>query len=325
MGDERLTREAESTPRIHCLHMPRVPAFALLLIILLTPAAPLHAQARSYEGHLRVDGRERSYLVDLPPAYDGRRALPLVILFHGGGGDARQARRQYGMTALARREGFIVVYPNGSGRMGNRLLTWNAGTCCGYARERRIDEVAFVRALLDSLQATLRIDAARMYATGISNGGMMAYLAACSLGGRIAAIGVVAGELTTTDCRPPRPVAVLAIHGTADDHLPFDGGRGPASLDPHDTRPVAYAIDTWRRLDSCPATPAVTRDGVVTHTRYAGCAGGTAVELYAIQGGGHAWPGADPPRLARRRRDTPSGAMDATQVMWSFFAAHPAR
>lgn len=301
--------------------MPRPLAILILLISLVAPAAA-QSQARSYERTVRVDGRERSWLVDLPPAYDGRRPLPLVILFHGGG-SGRQARGQYGMTELARREGFIVVYPNGSSRRGP-LLTWNAGTCCGYAQDRRIDEIAFVRAMLDSLQATLRSDPARVYATGISNGGMMAYMAACALGGRIAAIGVVAGEMTADACRPPRPVAALAIHGMADEHLPFEGGRGPASLDPHDTRPVSYAVDTWRRIDQCPAAPSVTREGAVTHTRYAGCAGGTAVELYAIAGGGHAWPGADPPRLGRRRRDPPSGAMDATRVIWRFFAAHPA-
>jgi polyhydroxybutyrate depolymerase len=303
--------------------MPRPAAVLLIVITLVIPAA-LDAQGRSYEGRLRVGGRDRTYLVDLPPRYDGRTALPLVLFFHGGGGNARQARRQYGMTELARREGFIVVYPNGSGRVGGRLLTWDAGTCCGFARDRGIDEAAFVRALLDTLQATLRIDPARVYATGISNGGMMSYLAACALGGRIAAVGVVAGELTMTDCRPPRPVAVLAIHGTADDHLPFGGGRGSASLDPHDTRPVSHATDTWRRIDGCTAAPSVRRDGVVTHTRYGGCAAGTAVELYAIEGGGHSWPGAAPPRVGRRRRDPPSRAMDATQTIWRFFAAHPA-
>jgi polyhydroxybutyrate depolymerase len=302
--------------------MPRLLALLLVLLALAPAASP--AQERSYERRLTVGGRERSYLVDLPPGYDGRRALPLVIVFHGGGGNARQARRQYGMAELARREGFIVVHPDGSGRMG-RMLTWNAGTCCGYAQAQRIDEVAFMRAMLDSLQASLRMDPARVYAAGISNGGMMAYLAGCALGGRIAAVGVVAGELTASDCRPPRPVAVLAIHGTADDHLPFGGGPGSASLDPHDTRPVSYAVDTWRRIDRCPAPPAVSRAGAVTHTRYAGCAGGTAVELYAIEGGGHGWPGADPPRIGRRRRDPPSQALDANAVLWAFFQAHPAR
>ena len=193
--------------------MPRPSALIPVLILTFLASLPLGAQGRSYEGRLRVDGRERTYLVDLPPRYDGRRALPLVLVFHGGGGNARQVRQQTGMSELARREGFIAVYPNGSGRLDGRILTWNAGTCCGYARQQRIDEVAFVRALLDSLQATLRIDPARVYATGMSNGGMMAHLVGCSLGGRIAAIGVVAGELTVPECRPPRPVAVVLIHG----------------------------------------------------------------------------------------------------------------
>lgn len=300
--------------------MPRLLAPILILLSLLV-SGTLDAQARSFEGRLRVDGRERSYLVDLPPQYDGRRALPLVLFFHGGGGNARQAKEQYGMSELARREGFIVVYPNGSARRG-RLLTWNAGTCCGYAQKQQIDEAAFVRALLDTLQASLRIDAARVYATGMSNGGMMSYLTACALGERIAAIGVVAGELTVPDCRPRRPVAVLAIHGTADESLPYDGGVGSNARAPHEVRPVSYAMETWRRLDACPATPTVRRDGTVTHARYAPCASGTAVELYTIQGSGHAWPGG---ARGRRRADRPSMALDATRVILSFFAAHPAR
>lgn len=294
-------------------------AWVLALIALLAPAV-LEAQARSYEGRLRVGGRDRTYLVDLPPGYDGRRPLPLVLVFHGGGGSGAQARAQYGMAEMGRREGFIVVHPNGSGR--GRLLTWNAGTCCAYAQRQRIDEVAFVRALLDTLQAALRIDPARVYAAGMSNGGMMAHQVGCALGGRVAAIGVVAGELTVPDCRPPRPVAVLVIHGTADENLPFEGGVGRKAVARHDARSVAHAVDTWRRLDACPAAPVVTRKGVVTHTRYAPCARGTAVELYAIEGGGHAWPGGE---RGARFLDRPSGALDATRVLWDFFAAHPAR
>ncbi|HEX6040129.1 alpha/beta hydrolase family esterase [Longimicrobium sp.] len=295
----------------------------IVIALSLLASAGLHAQARSYEARLRVDGRERTYLVDLPPQYDGRRALPLVLVLHGGGGNGAQVRRATGMTELARREGFIAVYPNGSGR--GRMLTWNNGTCCGWAMRERMDDTRFVRALLDSLQATLRIDPARVYAAGHSNGGMMAYQAACALGGRIAAIGVVAGELTTSECRPPRPVSVVHVHGTADRNLPFGGGVGPDARQAHPARPVSYAIDTWRRIDGCPATPAVSREGTVTHTHYGPCAAGTTVELYAIEGGGHAWPGARASRPARRRGDPPSRALDATAVLWRFFAAHPAR
>lgn len=304
------------------------PGAAAVLVLLSVPLAAraLPAQAnpgpRSYEAHLQAGGRDRTYLVDLPPQYDGRRELPLVIVFHGGGGSGAQVRRQTGMTELARSAGFIAVYPNGSGRFGERLLTWNAGPCCGYARSQLIDEAAFIRALLDRLQATLKIDPVRVYATGISNGGMMAYLAGCTLGGRIAAIGVVSGELTVPDCRPPRPVSVLVIHGTADEHLPFDGGVGRKALAKHDARSVAYAIDSWRRIDGCPAAAREERSGAIVHTAYAPCAHGTAVELYAIQGGGHAWPGGE---RSARFLDAPSDALDATPLIWRFFAAHPAR
>ncbi|HSU17478.1 alpha/beta hydrolase family esterase [Longimicrobium sp.] len=294
----------------------------VMTFVVLVPAA-LWSQtggARSWEGHLRIGGRGRSYLVDLPPQYDGRHPLPLVLMFHGGGGDAAGARRQTGLSEVARGAGFIAVYPNGTGRFRGRLLTWNAWSCCGYAQAQRVDEVAFVRALLDTLQRTLRIDPARVYATGMSNGGMMAYAAGCALADRFAAIAPVSGELTVPVCRPPRPVSVLAIHGTADDHIPFNGGVGSKALARHDARSVAYAIDTWRRLDGCSAAPAAARSGTVVRTSYGPCARGTTVELIAIQGGPHAWPGGE--RMARFL-DRPSDALDASRVIWDFFAAHP--
>jgi polyhydroxybutyrate depolymerase len=304
--------------------MRRSPILILALAALLVPIT-LRNQAggtRSWEGHIRVGGRDRSYLVDLPPRYDGRRPLPLVLMFHGGGGDAAGARRQTGLSEVGRSAGFIAVYPNGTGRFGNRLLTWNAGSCCAYAQAQRVDEVAFVRALLDTLQRTLRVDPVRVYVTGMSNGGMMAYLVGCALGDRVAAIAPVSGELTVPECRPPRPVSVLAIHGTADEHIPFDGGVGSKALARHDARSVAYAIDTWRRIDRCPAAPSVSRAGALVHTRYAPCADGTTVELIAIQGGPHAWPGGQ--RMARFL-DQPSTALDASRAVWDFFAAHPRR
>jgi len=301
--------------------MARSLRLVVILIALVLPRA-VFAQARSFEGSIRVGGRERTYLVDLPPQYDGRRALPLVLVFHGGGGNAEGTRRQTHMSDVGREHGFITVYPNGTGRFGERLLTWNVGPCCGYAQSHHVDEMAFVRALLDRLQATLRIDPARIYVTGMSNGGMMSYMAGCALGDRIAAIAPVSGELTVPSCRPSRPVSVLAIHGTADQHIPFEGGVGSAALAKHNATSVAYAIDTWKRIDGCPAAPRVTREGVLVHSAYAPCARGRAVELYAIQGGPHAWPGGE--RMARFI-DQPSTAMDASRVIWAFFAAHPKR
>ena len=143
--------------------------------------------AETIERTLRVGARERSYEIDVPARREGARLLPVVIVFHGGGGSADSVRRQSRMSAKGEAEGFIVVYPQGSGGIAGKLKTWNAGTCCGHAMQERIDEMAFVAALLDDLQATVAIDRARVYATGISNGGMMAYEVACALADRFAA------------------------------------------------------------------------------------------------------------------------------------------
>jgi polyhydroxybutyrate depolymerase len=185
----------------------------------------------------------------------------------------------------------------------------------------RVDETAFVAALLDDLPGVVAVDPKRVYATGISNGGMMAYQLACTLSGRIAAIAPVAGEMTmaASDCRPTRPVPVLVIHGTADRNLPFDGGPGARALAVHDVRSVAAAIEFWRANNRCADAPAASQQGAVRRTRYLECSEGGEVELVAIEGGGHSWPGGD--RMARFL-DPPSNALDASAEIWRFFARH---
>jgi len=289
------------------------------LVLAAALAWPLAVAAEPIERHVQVGTVERSYLVDLPTAYDGRRPLPAVLVFHGGGGAALSARTQTRMSEKGQAEGFVAVYPQGSGMLSAKLLTWNASTCCGYAMQHRVDEAAFVAALLDDLEASFAIDRSRVYATGISNGGMMAYLSACALADRFAAIAAVAGELTVADCRPARPVPVLVIHGSADQNLPYDGGVGAKALARHAARSVRYAVDFWRSHDRCPVSATTERAGSVTRERSGACAAGSEVELVTIEGGGHSWPGGA--RLARFL-DEPSSALDATSEIWTFFARH---
>ena len=278
------------------------------------------ATAETIERTVRVGASERSYEIDVPAHRERAQALPVVIVFHGGGGAADSVRRQSRMSARGEADGFITVYPQGSGGIAGRLKTWNAGTCCGPAMQQRIDEMAFVAALLDDLAAAVAIDRARVYATGISNGGMMAYEVACAFADRIAAIAVVAGEMTALErCRPSRPVPVLVIHGSDDRNLPVDGGVGAKAFAVHEVRSVAAAVDFWRRHDGCADAPRSDIAGPVRRTRYSPCSGGSEVELVTIEGGGHSWPGGD--RIARFL-DPPSTALDATAEIWRFFARH---
>jgi polyhydroxybutyrate depolymerase len=279
------------------------------------------ASAATIERTLVVADQERSYEIDVPAGAAPSAGWPVVLVFHGGGGSAAGARTQSRMSVLGTAERFVAVYPQGSGGVAGKLKTWNGGTCCGWAMNHHVDETAFVAALLDDLASVVAVDAKRVYATGISNGGMMAYLVACTLAGRVAAIAPVAGEMTMSpdECRPARPVAVLVIHGTADRNLPFDGGPGARALAVHDVRSVAAAIDFWRRNNRCADAPAIEHSGGVARTRYSGCSDGSDVELIAIDGGGHSWPGGE--RMARFL-DPPSTAIDASAEIWRFFARH---
>lgn len=282
-------------------------------------AARAQSATKSIEQKITVNGRVRSYLVDLPATIGSRGRVPLVMNFHGGGGSPESARTQSGFSTVANAAGAIVVYPAGSGRLSDdRLLTWNTGTCCGYAQRQNIDEAAFVRAMLDTLERQYPIDTNRVFATGLSNGGMMAYLVACRLSDRIAAIGVVSGELTVP-CTPSRPVAALIIHGTADENLPYNGGVGAKALDRHQVQPVSFAVERWRSIDRCTAPPVVTTTGKVTRRLSSRCADNTVVDFYTIDGGGHSWPGG---QRMMRLLDAPSQTMNATQLIWDFFAAH---
>ena len=293
---------------------------AALAILLAAMAAT--AEERS----IVAGGAARSYIVHLPGGRVPAEPAPLVLVFHGGGGNAANAARMSGMDAKADREGFIAVYPNGTGaRAGAMLLTWNAWRCCGTALDGRIDDVGFVRALVDSPARDYPVDRKRIYATGLSNGGMLAYRVGCELGDVFAAIAPVAGALNSDDCRTGPRVSVIAFHGMDDKHVLFAGGAPVTSIDRHRRidNSVQFAIDTWKHRDRCEGEPVRDRKGTVIHTAFA-CADGTAVELYAVEGQGHAWPGGQK-GIRFGNVDAPTAEISATDLMWDFFARHPKR
>lgn len=265
---------------------------------------------------LSVGGLDRTFGLYRPDGLIG--PVPLVIMLHGGYGDGAQAERAYNWDAEADGGHFLVAYPDGMDR------AWNAGSCCGIPKNRNIDDVGFITAMVRDIAAQTAIDPARIYLTGMSNGAMMALRLACQ-SDLFAAVAPVAGTLLT-DCSHASPTSVLQIHGTADDRVPYDGGPGRAktfSGAPNVDGPSAPAVNrTWRDIDSC-AAPATATAGQVT-TQTADCPGGRTVELISVAGAGHQWPGGVPSPVAQRLGDLPppSTALNATDTIWQFFAAH---
>lgn len=290
--------------------------FSLLACVQTVPATPTDSTES-----ITHDGIERTYILHVPSSYDASKPIPLVLSFHGGGGNAENQRRVSGFNELADKNGFIVVYPNGTGRLDSNVLTWNGGACCGYAAQNQIDDVGFVRALIAELQSQYNIDPKRIYAAGFSNGGIMSYRLACEAADIFAAIGPVSGTLNYAECDPSEPVSVIHIHGTDDTHLPYDGGVGDDSITNVDYESVEESINFWLDHDQCAKTPKSANQPEVRIEAYDECASNSAVHLYTVIGGKHAWPGSDGP--AGPAGDEPTQAISASEVIWEFFVAHP--
>ena len=284
---------------------------------------PPHLSDRLY---LQVGELKRAYRQYLPTTYDGKTPLPLVFVFHGrsqGGQDIEEITR---FSEVAEREQFIAVYLIGIHQHWNdgRKIEpiWGAGN---------YDDVGFVKALLTHLQRTLAIDPNRVYATGMSNGGMFVQRLACEFSDPFAAVAPVDGTLPqdlVPTCRPTHPLSVIEFHGQRDAYIHWDGGSiraiGGKTLSVKKT--MAY----WRAIDACPTGPDIlyasdvdpldrTR---VRRERFGLCAAGTEVVLYAIEGGGHTWPGG-PPDDAWPFLGAVTRKISATEVIWTFFAEHP--
>jgi len=271
---------------------------------------------------LTHDGRERSYILHVPEALDFSQPLAVVFVFHGGSGNAQNALQMTEFNPVADQNGFLVVYPNGTGRLSSdRLLTWNGGSCCAYAQENNVDDVGFVRAIAADLQSLTAIDPRRIYATGLSNGGILSHRLGCEAADLFAAIAPVAGTLNFSPCNPSQPVSVLMFHGTADQHLPYEGGVGPKSLVGVDFDSVQESVDFWTTFNGCNPQPQTESFADIQHQVWSGCREGTAVELYTIVGGGHAWPGGN--SSGRPDADLPTQTISASQLIWEFFAVHP--
>ncbi|MGH7788928.1 MAG: alpha/beta hydrolase family esterase [Candidatus Binatia bacterium] len=236
--------------------------------------------------------RERTALVTVPASVDPAQPVPLVLNFHGVNGTAAIIQVNTGLPAKAEQEGFITAAPQGIGN------SWNAGVCCSEALALKIDDVGLTRDLIDRLVRDFPIDPTRIYATGFSNGGAMAYKLACDIPERFAAIAPVGGAVATFPCAAPAPVPLLVINNIDDPIVAF-------SL-------AAFSLNIWRPLNGCQNTPEVTQPAESTMCETYPCTG-AFTQLCAVDGISHVWPGG---------LTNPDGLFDATDYIWDFFTQH---
>ncbi len=268
--------------------------------------------------YVRQGELRRAYHVHVPPAYDARRPMPVVLALHGAAMNGQIMEWVSGLSKKADQAGFIAVYPNGTGP-GGTLLTWNAGIFPGSLNPRRADDVGYIGRVLDDLGTAVRYDHKRVYVTGMSNGAMMAYRLAVEMPERIAAIAPVAGVMCLPDPMPRRPVPILHIHGTKDGLVPFEGVKNGS---PFKFPSVEECVHCWCKVNGCALTPTETElptnhDSLrVVRKDYSTGNAKAPVVLYVVEGGGHTWPGLD--RHARFLGANTHNIV-ADDLMWDFF------
>ena len=284
-----------------------------LLILLFCAILKLSQAQTSVVDTFNFDGLERNYILYVPAIYDGANAVPLVINLHGYGSNAAQQNFYGNFKNLADVDNFLVVLPDGTKDLSGTPY-WNS-----FAGNGTVDDVAFISGLIDTLSKNYNIDPAKIFSTGMSNGGFMSYRLACELNNRISKIASVTGSMNTTlqgTCSPGAPIPVMQIHGTNDPTVPYNGSFGVVAIE--------NVVDYWVNNNNCDTAPIVeslpdinTADNsTVERYTYVNGDAGSSVIFYKVIGGGHTWPDAaiPIPAYGPTNRD-----FNASQVIWEFF------
>jgi polyhydroxybutyrate depolymerase len=295
----------------------------------------------SYLFHLTYDGVRRDYRVHVPPAAIYGQPLPLVLNLHGATQNALIEEITSQMDPNADQNGYLAVYPDGT-RI-SKVLTpdpvaknaqygWNAGECCGLPVTKKIDDVGFLEKVIADVAARTPVNLRRVYMTGISNGGMMAYAMAAEASTHIAAIASVSGQVEIPTIHPTRPVPTLEFHSVND---PIALYKGAPNKNPKLVLSVQEGLNQWVKADGCSTTPhtGTTIVGAVgsesagetaTPVTYTHCKEDTQVALWRFTGSGHVWPGS-PLNMGPKSTWILAGVgkgiilVNADETMWNFF------
>ena len=271
------------------------------------------------------DGISRSYTIYLPKGYDANRTYPVLLGFHGGFGSAEQFEQSGRLDEKADIYGFIIVYGQGTswGRIGAPV--WNAGDCCVQATtsQKNVDDVGYVRNVIQRVSSEYWIGNERVYATGMSNGAMLSHRLACEASDVVHGIAAVSGTIQISSCTPSRRIPILMMQGTDDPRVLYDGGTTTGTIRIA-SQPVSDVYAAWAQRNGCTTTesPKVTSvakqsgDGkTVDLVQYPSCAVDTV--LYRVNGGVHEWPGGSSTSNVLEQKK-PTQAIDASQVIVNF-------
>jgi polyhydroxybutyrate depolymerase len=309
-------------------------AFILLALLVwgvgptLACAFPSNSSPQAGTNAYRIDseGGQRCYLLYLPPNFEPKRPLPLIMSLHGFASNPHGQRTFSQWSGVAAEVYAAVVYPQATG-FPHR---WNADPAFGATGA---DDVQFIRDLIDHLSVQLPIDREQIFITGFSNGGAMTLRLGCELGTQVAAIGVVSAPVTPSlsSCKSERPIPLIAFHGTLDALVPYEGRTredwgtplfGMVNIPTPTLNPVDEWIEQWAQNNGCDAEAKQQKvSDEVTSNTFPNCSPGAEVIYYRIEGGGHTWPGGRKvPMVGAQTED-----ISASESMWDFFEEHPLR
>lgn len=283
--------------------------------------------------HIGIEDLRREYIVHIPKSYDGKTTVPLVVIFHGGGGRAEGTMQSTGWIEKSEQAGFIAVYPEGSRehpdkpwRFRGNGQTWNDGSerINLGAVERNVDDLFFIEAMLLDIFDRFPIDRKRVFATGFSNGASMTFRVARELSQYFAAVAPVAGGDWLKSPVPEFPLSLLYITGSVDPLNPLEGGEIRIGWKTYGIKhPVVEMLQKWVKMQDCSESEKIiVYSNGVKGVIYSNCTGGSEVSYYIVEGLGHIWPGGESP-LPEWLVGEPSDKLHGTEVIWEFFVEHP--
>lgn len=294
---------------------------------------------------------KRTFLIHFPPLYSQNSHLPAVIVLHGGVSNSKEAQKLYGWDKTADTNNFVTVYPQATGDefLGKLLGIWNAEKCCAPATTKQINDVGFLDGVIEKLKKDFRIDPNRIYVTGISNGSMMTFRAACELSDKIAAVGGVSGQGLHETCNTTRPVPVIYFHGTNDKCAQYYGGFSEGCYNIYfkellgvDWHADSWTFDSapeyvnkWKKINNTAGTDQTIFSNNSTTCVSSGFNTNREVAFCSINGGGHTWPGqtsygdnckdgmdSHGCKVAQSVMGPLNTETNANDILWEFFKRH---